>query len=325
MNFNVREDQRASAHNIRHLKIKLTGHGGKIANLRRHESEATSKKTEWESAHPEWTQLNSRNATSYAVILIGIIAVYFIDVMLFGPTAEILSEKAFYNMPLIVNIARFFVPAAIICIEIAVALQIYSCIQEREDLHKGISQLLIWIGFGISLCIVMPALVVGTNLVQVSLENNEASQMGLYWQLVGLVALALAMHLPIIFNGRTAHEAKSYYTYRFQHNKQERIISRCKNEVDRCKNKLRMDFERYYDLLQRHTETYGSNINPGLFDIATRDAINEIYGREMVVTVGQGSGNPHTTIQQETDINNGNQMGQNDAEFVNKEESEVRL
>lgn len=323
--FNGREDARLSAHNIRHLKMRLTTHGGEIARLRRHESEAISKRTELESAHPEWVQHNTRNATNYAVILIALIAVYCLDVMLFGPTAEILSEKAFADMPLAANIARFLIPAAVILIEVAVALQIYTCRKERQDYHNKIGELMIWTLFGISLCVVMPALVVGTNLVQVSLEDSDASKTGLYWQLIGLVALALAMHLPIIFNGRTAHEAKSYFAYRIRHGKQERIIRRCKNRADRAKNALRVEFEGYYDLLQRHNETYGSHVNPGLFDVATRDALNEIYGRNMVVT-GNPSNNADYQRKQDGETGEGGaQTGSNNNESVNREEREVRL
>jgi hypothetical protein len=319
--YNGGEDARTSAYNIRQLKMRLTTHGGKIVDLRRHESEAMSKRTELETAHPEWVQHNSRNATGYAIILMAILAVYCLDVMLFGPTAQILSEKAFDDMHIVAKIARFLIPAAVILIEIAVGLQIYSCRKERQDYHKGVGELLIWIMFGISLCVVMPALVVGTNLVQVSLEDNEVSKTGLYWQLVGLVALALAMHLPIIFNGRTAHEAKSYYAFCMKHNTQERIIHSCKNTVDKERNALRTDFEKYYDLLQRHTEAYGSNINPGLFDIATRDAINEIYGREMVV-----NGNTiYNQEQRRATVNDSHETEPNDHESVNPEESEVHL
>jgi len=323
--FNGREDARLSAHNIRHLKMRLTASGGEIAHLRDQESEAISRRTELETAHPEWVQRNSRNATSYAVILLALVAVYCLDVMCAAPTAEILSEKAFADMPLAANISRFLIPAAIIMIEVAVALQIYSCRKERQDYHDDGWELAAWLLFGISLCVVMPALVVGTNLVQVSLEDSPAAKTGLYWQLVGLVALALAMHLPIIFNGRTAHEAKSYFAYRLGHGKQERTIRRCKNKTDRTKNALRFDFEKYYDLLERHSETYGTRVNPGLFDVATRDAINEIYGREMVAT-----GNPphHADHQRKQDAETGGNGIQADSDgnaSVNREEREVRL
>lgn len=318
-----REDLRISGHHIRQLKSKITGNGGNIANFRRHQGEADSRLREIETAHPQWMEPNSRNAVSYATILIGIIAVYFLDVLLFGPTAEILSEKAFNDFPAMAMVARFFVPAAIICIEIAVAMQIYFCRKDKEDYSKNSTELFVWIMFGVLLSLVMPALVVGTSLVQVSLEGSEAYKTALYWQMLGLVALALAMHLPIIFNGRLAHEAKSYFSFRYKHSSQQKVIQRCKKEVDACKHFLRVDFEVFYDLLNRHRQTYQDNFDPGPFDVSTRDALREIYGYEVIA--GNGNNNHFRHHRGHDDVDsNSEPTGQDAADFIQRED-EVRL
>ncbi len=71
-NFNGREDLRIGAHHIRQLKSRITGYGSKIAETRRRETGAISKRTEIETVQPEWVQPNARIATSYAMILIAI-------------------------------------------------------------------------------------------------------------------------------------------------------------------------------------------------------------------------------------------------------------
>jgi hypothetical protein len=324
-NFNGREDLRISGHHIRQLKSKITGNGSKIAILSSHRNEADSKRIEIEGPHIQWVLPNTRNSVSYATVLIGIIAVYFLDVLLFGPTAEILSEKAFSDLPAMAMFARFSVPAAIISIEIAVAMQIYFCRKDKEDYYKNSSELIVWLMFGILLSLVMPALVVGTNLVQASLETNAAYKTALSWQLLGLVALALAMHLPIIFNGRLAHDAKSYYSFRFKHNALQKVIRRCQNEVAASKNIMRTDFDVFYDQLNRHRQTYQDNFDPGPFDVSTRDALREIYGYEVIAINGNNNQIHHNDVPAVIDSNVDLMIHNNNVDSIQNKESEVTI
>ena len=54
-------------------------------------------------------------ASRYALMVLGIIAVYAIDVILFGPVAEFFARRAFPNHPFFAEAARFILPAAILC------------------------------------------------------------------------------------------------------------------------------------------------------------------------------------------------------------------
>jgi len=121
----VREDLQQGGLYIRRLKTRLHDSASRAEALRRDQEEAQSGLKQLRDDHPDWVQDNSRLSTGYFFVVAGVTAVYFLDIMLFGPTAEMLGEKAFYGSPAMAWVARLLVPAAILFAEISIALQIF--------------------------------------------------------------------------------------------------------------------------------------------------------------------------------------------------------
>jgi len=324
-----REDLQQSGLHIRRLKTRLHDSASRAEALRGDREEAGSGLKQLVETHPDWVQDNSRQSTGYLFLVAGVTAVYFLDIMLFGPTAEMLSEKAFYGWPVMTWVARFLVPAAILLAEISIALQIFFARRDSETYYTASKAYWGWIFIGILFALVMPSLVVGTNLVQASFES-QSIQTGLRWQLFGLVVLALVMHVPIIFGGRVAHEAKSFFSFKLKQRSLQRRVQQYNKEYGTEAQSFRSDFDSFYDLLNRHRQTFQDNYDQGPFDSRTRRFSREIYGYD-VIQPASGAGTTQTS--QNSSFDQGNQrQGQDQMrdEFadvdprVREEESEVR-
>lgn len=325
----VREDLQQSGLHIRRLKTRLHDSASRAEALRRDREEAQSGLKQLGDDHPDWVQDNSRQSTGYFFLVAGVTAVYFLDIMLFGPTAEMLSEKAFYGSPVMAWVARLLVPAAILLAEISIALQIFFARRHSETYYTSNKACQGWIFIGILFALVMPSFVVGTNLVQASFES-QSMQTGLRWQLFGLVILAIVMHVPIIFGGRLAHEAKAFFTFKAKHRSLQRRVQQYNKEYGTEAQSFRSDFDSFYDLLNRHRQTFQDNYDPGPFDSRTRRFSREIYGYDVIQPAfGAGA----SQAPQNSSFDQGNQgQGQDQMrdEFadvdsrVREEESEVR-
>jgi hypothetical protein len=332
----MREDLRQSSLGIRRLKSRLHDSARRADEISRERGDFQMRLQQLETTHPEWVQDNFRDSTGYFFFLAGITAVYFLDLLLFGPTAEILSEMAFHGYPLMTWVARALVPAAILLFEIAVALQIYFTRRDSETYHSSSRAHRGWIAAGIILVFVMPCLVVGTSLVQSSFAD-ESVQTGLRWQRIGLVLLALVMHIGISFSGRLAHEAKAFFAFKAKHRSLRRKIGHNNNDYDREIRNFREEFDSFYELLNRHRQTYLDSYDPGPFDAVTRGFARTIYGYEVIQnTPGTGdnaagitsepqsvhSGQSHQVLDQVQRTGDGD--GSDAAARKREEESEVR-
>ena len=333
----MREDLRQSSLGIRSLKKRLQNSAHRAGTISSDRGEAQMALQQLETAHPEWHQDNSRELAGYLLLLLGVTAVYFIDVLLFGPTAEILSEKAFYEVPWMTWVARFTVPAAILLVEISIALQIFFARRNTETYHSPKWVYVAWIMVGILFALVMPSLVVGTSLVLESFAS-EPEQAGLRWQLIGMVTLALVAHIIIIFGGRLAHESKAFFAFKAKHRSLRRKIGHHNNDYDREARNFREEFDSFYELLNRHRQTFHDSFDPGPFDAVTRGFASTIYGYEVIQnTPGTGdngavlssepqsghSGQSHQVLDQVQTTGDGD--GSDNGARIREEESEVRV
>ncbi len=330
----MREDVRQSTMAIRRLKTRLHDSARRADTASRERSEYREKLQQLEAAHPEWVKHDSRSSTKYSFLIAGIVAVYALDVLLFSPTAEILTEKAFYGFPFITWVARLLVPAGIIMIEILLAAQRLSARQDAEIYYTSNTGYNVWLALGIVFALVLPTLVVGTNLVQASFAS-ESVKAGLRWQLIGLVTLSFVMHCLIIFGGGL-HEAKSFLAHKINRNSVSRKIQFHTREFDTESQSFRRDFDNFYDLLHRHRQTFNDNYDPGPWDSITRGFTQRVYGYEVIHAPAAATPtfqNTDIDMTQNSGINHSPDQGNGQSpeetvavdQRVREEESEVRV
>lgn len=243
-------------------------------------NELQRKLEELKAAYPEWTEHNARAMAGFLFIVVLPIATYFLDVLICGPTAEVLAERAFYGVASMVWVNRMMIPMAIVLLEIAISLKIYFAIRDAEIYHVVHKSLYLWYTVGILFALVMPSLVVSTILVQQSFESSSV-QNALLWQLFGLVALTLAMHIMIIFGGHLAHEAKSFFTFKAKRASYVRGIKRSNRKHGRHARSFSASFDVFRTLLNEYRQEHQDNYCPGPFDAITRKFATIIYGYDV--------------------------------------------
>ena len=278
------ENLRQSLISIKKLKTLLHNNAHQANIVRREHGDVRERLKNLEATYHEWIN-QPRVLAHYLFVLAGVIAVYFLDFLLFGPTAEILSEKAFYGYLMMIWVAKIIVPAAILLFEIFIALQIYFTNGTPKNYHLRSTTYLAWIAIGICMAAVMPCLVIGTNLIQSSFESEPARN-ALSWQRISLVILALVMHLGVIFGGRHVHDAKAYFAFKIKHCSLRRQDKNCIRAYDNEALAFHRNFDGFYDLLIRHRQTFDDHYDPGPFDVITRNFAREVYEYDEIPGTG---------------------------------------
>jgi hypothetical protein len=181
--------------------------------------------------------------------------------------------------------ARAFIPAGIILVEIAIAIQLTSAREESSEYGNSSVGFWSWLAIGILFAAFMPVTVIATHLAA-NVDNTDPNLAAAFnWQAVGLAMLALVAHVSILFGGNLAHEAKAFLTFKVVQGSLRRQ-SRSQGAIfERHAQAACISFGAYMHRLAGHNPNYpGSRIEPGPFDVVTRSLINERYGYEIIQT-----------------------------------------
>jgi hypothetical protein len=152
-----------------------------------------------------------------------------------------------------------------------------------------------------------------------------------------VVLLALVMHIGIIFSGRLAHESKAFFAFKAKYRSLRRKIEHHNSDYDREARNFREEFDSFYELLNRHRQTFLDSYDPGPFDAVTRGFARTIYGYDVIQnTPGADdnaagitsepqsvhSGQSHQLLDQVQTTGDGD--GSDTGARISEEESEVR-
>lgn len=217
----------------------------------------------------------------YALIVLGILAVYAIDVILFGPVAEFFAHRAFPNHPFFGEVARFILPAAILCLEIMIGIQVHQAAGRFRYDREGRFALWAWTALALLLTLSMPAAVITVFFASAFRFPPWVST----FLLITLLALSLAAHISIVFGGRLTLEAKHYlgdalrcgYLRIRMTMTGSRSARMSRDTIDAFRG-YRAQF-----LLLPAGEEFGP------FDSITRAIVNDAFGYE-IISIPRGSG-----------------------------------
>jgi hypothetical protein len=290
------ENKRQSIIGIGILKTGVHKNAHFCNTIQRELTEVTARLEQLKRDHDEWTRHNPHALVHSVFVLLGVTAVYFLDLLLFAPTAEVLSNKAFHDYPFMSVVARVLVPLAILLFEIFIALHIFTTKRDRDMYHAQHPAVLwLWIMIGILVSCVMPFLVIGTSLVQLSYASEDARR-GISWQMGGLAILSLVLHVGIIFSGRISNEAKAYFAFKIKHRSMERQNRNYNRLYDKNLESLRQSFDLFYQQINRHRMEFLDNHDPGPFDVITKNLLNKLYGYEIIQTPEACNGGNNASV-----------------------------
>jgi hypothetical protein len=139
---------------------------------------------------------------------LALVFAYILDLLLVGVIAEYFATQRFPNSPAMAAVARYLVPAALIGMENAVAVHL------ADGRQRAGSRLPVacWIAFGILWALTVPVMVYGAQEVLGTAIDGPASA-GYGVLTGGLVALAVTLHLFVLFSGEFNRFAQGYLMY----------------------------------------------------------------------------------------------------------------
>jgi hypothetical protein len=233
-------------------------------------------------ANSAFVSVDVQRGTLYSIVLLGLLAVYFLDVVLFAPVAEFFVARNFSSAPSFAHAARFLLPASILLLEIVVCSQLGVAYGRYLDGVGHWMAIAWWVALSVLLAVVIPATVVATYMA----AEKKFSPWISGPLVVGLAGLSLVSHLSVLFGGRLAADAKSYWVFRARDYQLARKVT--VREGQRAAD-LYAD---YYRTRERYNQqSPDAPMAAGPFDKATRSVVNEVYGYE-AITVGSPASAP---------------------------------
>lgn len=143
---------------------------------------------------------------AYAALLFA----YVIDLILVGVVAEYFATQLFPETPVMAMFARYLAPLALLGIENAIAMHLAEA--QRRAPIEGRGTVRAWRMFGVFWALVVPIIVLGAQLVIGAGWDGPPSP-GFRVLTYGLVALAFALHLFVLFGAELNELAQGYLLY----------------------------------------------------------------------------------------------------------------
>lgn len=224
-----------------------------------------------EEAQPEMSGLFVHESTGWWLLLLGVVAVYFIDYFLFRPTIEYLILR-FFNFSAssrMMTLVQMAVPAMILALELSIASQLY--LRREDEPRTGYWTYLV---LGLFTAVVMPCFVASTFLV-----SPPSWSTVFRLQLTGLTILSAVAHIVILFGGGPAHDAKAYFGFKFRSFMWRYRVRRATAHYQREVNILVKSFVIYVRGLKVFNSTFDFKVEPlGPFTTAALSLIREQFG-----------------------------------------------
>jgi|ERR1700733_733584 len=204
---------------------------------------------------PEYAAAGCGAVAKYYTALVALLFAYMLDLILVGVVAEYLAEEHFPNVKWLSAAARFFIPLALIGVENAIGAHIYEV--DRQAGGRSTLSGRVWRLLGVAWALVIPLIVFGAQAVLHPETLRSAPWQGEDWLMLGVVFVAFALHLFVLYGGELNRVAQGYALFALRrafHRWRERW-----NEARRaaaCRESL-IAFRRYTSQLQTHVEVYG--------------------------------------------------------------------
>lgn len=170
---------------------------------------ATAGRRAFEEAHRPVGRVTLMKAVENATFAFGLCCIYVVDVLLFGASAEFVASLLGSASALWATLAKFVVPASFLGIEVLIALQIE---RSRHDARFAFGSTVArrgWIALGVLVALVMPLAAKATaeSAGVVTESDTPAMMLGV----LGLISFSA--HVLVLFGGRLAQEAKTYFVF----------------------------------------------------------------------------------------------------------------
>jgi len=227
-----------------------------------------------EEACPEFSNAHRTITVAYGPALLGLLAVYGIDVFCLASIAEYLAAMAFGGLPGLVAFGKFLFPALVLWLEVQAAHHRSGAAELRADEPDVRAPYYMWTVIACVLSLAVPSAVIAAILV----SPLHASR-GAPWLMFALCSISLVGHLNIIFSGDRLHEALAYRSFERERRNLRRAIDDGARSRSELTQRAGRSFQRYLDRADDFNRLYpDAPLQHGPFDATTRRILNGAFG-----------------------------------------------
>jgi hypothetical protein len=161
----------------------------------------------WYRTHYDYIHPSADGYSDYTLLIIWIIAVYFLDLIFSWNVVEYIAKGAFHGNTFLVYAAMLAFPLGYIVLEIVANYFTHTARLELEKYHRSKSKFWVWIFwlvFSIVMALIIPLLYIATGLAGVARTGNPI----FVTLLIGFTVMAAVMHITLIFSGTKMVAAK---------------------------------------------------------------------------------------------------------------------
>jgi hypothetical protein len=214
-----------------------------------------------ETGNRQYVESGCADVAKYNSALAALGFAYLLDVVLVGVVAEYLAEQNFPGVGWLSAAARYSIPLALIGVENAIGAHIYEV--DRQAGGRTTSTGRVWRLLGVLWALMTPLIVFGAQAV-LHPHAFRSSWQGESWLMLGVVFVAFALHMFVLFGGELNRMAQGYALFALRrafHRWRERW-----HEARRRRAGLEsvVAFRVYASRLRSHAETHGETVYEGL-------------------------------------------------------------
>lgn len=289
----------------------------------------------WETRNPGVQNLSAAAISGFVLYLLLLPAVYVIDVTVFGEVVREVGKvltKAFrwFSQETVIVFVALVLPAAYLILEVALGNHLENkqendnqANQENDDQDNQIGNTrnnLIKV-FAIIVWLTLPALVFVFSFANSGLVATTVGS-ATFWaklgKVVGLTLFALVAHGAVLWFGGRIWNAVSYLLiYKPYEIWLNRRITRLGQDITQNKSQIEEQFRNYYQNFQASNQ---NGDNTGLFSKGMREAVNEVFDKEIITNTPSNEDDTSVTSNKNEDSENTIEQNLQNEDSVNTDE-----
>lgn len=213
---------------------------------------ATTGRRTFHETHGTVGRVTLMKIVEYTTFVLGLFCIYVIDVLLFGASAQYIASLLGSESALWATLAKFVVPASFLGIEVLIALQIEKSRHDARFAFGSGAARRGWIALGVLVALVMPLAAKATAESASVVADGDTPAM----MLAVLGIISFSAHVLVLFGGRLAQEAKTYFAFAFVRGFHEVRANRCAREAASALASLNSLFIAYVHAWRAHNARF---------------------------------------------------------------------
>lgn len=207
------------------------------------------------------TALPFERKVEFITYLVGMVCIYGIDVLLFGPAAEYVAVVLGAADSATGAFVKWLVPAFFLGIEVLISLQYESAKHAEQFAFGSRAARRGWLCLGIIVALVMPLAARATAEAAGVVASGRVST----FMIAVLAIVSFAAHILVLFGGRIAQEAKTYLLYLAVKAFHAHRVARAAHRLAKLTNELTREFIAYVHAWRLHQARH-AYVPSGPFD-----------------------------------------------------------